>query len=116
MGTITHIELTSSSPEATSDFYAMAFGWKVTASPFLPDYHTAETGVGEGIDAAIMSSTYQSQSTIMWIQVEDLDAAIAAVKSAGGTVPGEFHDLPGVGRVGYITDPQGVMIGLKQPA
>lgn len=116
MGTITHIELTSSSPEESTDFYARAFGWVTTASPFLSDYHTASTGEGEGIDAAIMSSKYQSQRTIIWIQVEDLDATLAAVKSTGGDASGEFHNLPGVGRVGYITDPHGVVIGLKQPA
>ncbi|MFN3600760.1 MAG: VOC family protein [Dietzia sp.] len=116
MGTITHIELTSASPEATTRFYAEAFGWETTASPFVPDYHVADTGTGGGIDAAIMSSSYQSQNTIMWIEVSDLDATIAAVEQAGGARAGDFHDLPGVGRVGYVTDPAGVVIGLKQPA
>lgn len=116
MGKITHIELTSASPEATTDFYARAFGWKSTASPFLPDYHTVDTGKGEGIDAAIMSSKYQSQSTIMWLEVEDIETTVAAVRAAGGTADSEFHDLPGEGRVGYVTDPNGVVIGLKQPA
>lgn len=115
MGKITHIELTSASVETTSDFYAHAFGWKATASPFLPDYYTVATGEGEGIDAAIMSSQYQSQNTIMWIEIEDIDAARSAVKKAGGTTAGEIHDLPGQGRVGYVTDPDGVLIGLKQP-
>lgn len=116
MGTITHIELTSASCAQTNDFYTQAFGWKTTPSPFLADYHTADTGAGTGIDAAIMSSTYQAQSTIMWIEVADLQATLAAVTAAGGDASAEFHDLPGVGRVGYITDPQGVTIGLKQPA
>jgi len=115
MGTIIHIELTSASVEATSDFYSRAFGWKATASPFLPDYYTVATGEGEGIDGAVMSSRYQSQNTIMWIQVEDIDAARGAVETAGGATAGEVHDLPGQGRVGYVTDPDGVLIGLKQP-
>ncbi|HIY65979.1 MAG TPA: hypothetical protein H9830_06850 [Candidatus Agrococcus pullicola] len=114
MGTITHIELTSASPEATAKFYSKAFGWKHSASPYLPDYHTADTGDGNGIDAAIMSSGYQRQNTIMWILVDDIEASRAAVRVAGGTADGEFHDLPEVGRVGYVTDPAGVVIGLKQ--
>lgn len=116
MGHIIHVELTSAAPQATADFYARAFGWRTTASPFIPDYLTAETGDGPGIDAAIMSSDYQSQNTIMWIEVEDIDAALAAVTEAGGAAAGEVHDLPGVGRVGYASDPAGVVIGLKQPA
>lgn len=114
MGNIIHIELTSADPQATADFYARAFGWDSTASSLLPDYLTSGTGEGGGIDAAIMSNRYQSQSTILWIEVSDITSAAAAVEAAGGGV-GEFHDLPGQGRVGYVTDPAGVVIGLKQP-
>lgn len=116
MGHIIHVELTSAAPQATADFYAWAFGWRTAASPFIPDYLTAETGAGAGIDAAIMSSDYQSQSTILWIEVVDIDAARAAVAQAGGAAAGDVHELPGVGRVGYAADPDGVLIGLKQPA
>ncbi|MEQ3553912.1 VOC family protein [Pseudonocardia nematodicida] len=115
MGTIVHVELTSPDPQASADFYARAFGWDSTASPFLPDYLTSRTGDGSGIDAAIMSSRYQEQKTILWIEVPDIADAVTAVEAAGGTA-GEFHDLPGQGRVGYVTDPAGVVIGLKQPA
>ena len=114
MGNIIHVELTSADPHATADFYHRAFGWQSTASPFLPDYLTARTGEGGGIDAAVMSSRYQDQSTIIWIEVSDIATTAAAVSAAGGTV-GEFHDLPEQGRVGYVTDPRGVVIGLKQP-
>lgn len=115
MGTIIHIELTSASPQATADFYARAFGWESTASPFLPDYLLARTGDGSGIDAAIMSSRYQSQNTILWIEVTDIVAAVDAVTAAGGAAAGDVHDLPGEGRVSYVTDPDGVVLGLKQP-
>jgi uncharacterized protein len=114
MGTIIHVELTSADPHASAEFYARAFGWEITDSPFLPGYLTASTGVGPGIDAALMSSHYQSQRTILWIEVQDLEASLAAVEAAGGTA-GTFHDVPGQGRVGYITDPTGVVIGLRQP-
>lgn len=116
MGTIIHIELTGTSPEATAEFYARAFGWVASASPFLPDYLMADTGEGAGIDAAIMSDTYQRQKTIIWIEVPEITAAVAAVEAAGGAAAGDFHDLPGQGRVGYVTDPQGTLIGLKQIA
>lgn len=115
MGNIVHIELTSASPEATADFYARAFGWESTASPFLPDYLVARTGDGEGIDAAVMSDRYQSQRVIAWIEVPDIEAAIAAATDAGGAPASDVHDLPGQGRVGYVTDPDGVVVGLKQP-
>ncbi|QDZ14259.1 VOC family protein [Humibacter ginsenosidimutans] len=114
MGRIIHIEITGDDPKASTEFYSHAFGWRSTASPFLEGYFTAETGDGDGIDAAIMSNGYQSQKTILWIEVDDLDATVAAVQAAGGTA-GDFHDLPDQGRVGYVTDPGGVVIGLRQP-
>lgn len=115
MGTIIHIELTSDSPRETADFYCQAFGWASTGSPYLPDYLVARTGDGDGIDAAIMSSRYQSQNTIVWIEVPDITVAIAAVTAAGGAAAGGVQELPGEGRVCYVTDPDGVVIGLKQP-
>ncbi|MCL3861005.1 VOC family protein [Actinotalea sp. K2] len=115
MGTIIHIELTSAAPAATADFYARAFGWESIASPFVPDYLLASTGDGTGIGAAIMSNRYQSQSTILWIEVPDVVAAIDAVTAAGGAAAGEVQDLPDVGRLAYVTDPDGVVIGLKEP-
>ena len=114
MGTIIHIELTSTAPEKTADFYARAFGWESTASPHVPDYLLTRIGDGPGIDAAVMSSRYQAQNTILWIDVPDIDAAIAAVEAAGGSSAGDVLDLPGEGRVGYVEDPDGVVLGLKQ--
>ena len=114
MGKIIHVELTSAAPQETADFYARAFGWQAETSPFVPDYLVASTGDGPGIDAAIMSSGYQSQNTIIWIEVDDIEAAIDAVTAAGGSAAGPVQDIPD-GRVAYVTDTAGVVIGLKQP-
>lgn len=110
-----HIEVTSTDPAAAAEFYARAFGWVSEPSPHLPGYLTARTGSGTGIDAAIMDRRYQGQSTILWIAVDDIEVTLAAVEGAGGE-RGELHDLPGVGRVGYVTAPDGVVIGVKQAA
>jgi len=114
MGKIIHVELTSAAPLETADFYARAFGWQAEPSPFVPDYLVASAGDGPGIDAAIMSSGYQSQNTIIWIEVDDIEAAIDAVTAAGGSAAGPVQDIPDA-RVAYVTDPAGVVIGLKQP-
>ena len=115
MGHIIHFELTSSDPAATADFYSRAFGWESTPPPFIPNYFTAATGEGPGIDGAIMDSSYQSQSVITWIEVADINAAVEAVIAAGGNEAGDISQIPGVGYVGYAADPNGVLIGLRQP-
>ena len=85
MGHIIHVELTSSDP------------------------------AGPGIDGAIMDSSYQSQSVIAWIEVADINAAVEAVIAAGGNEAGDISQIPGVGYVSYAADPNGVLIGLRQP-
>ena len=39
-------------------------------------YLLAHTGEGEGIDGAIMSSRYQTQPTIAWFDVDDIETSL----------------------------------------
>ncbi len=94
-------------------FYADAFGWRAEPSPFIDEYFVAETGPGNGIDGAIMSRRYQEQLAIVWLQVDDLDATLAAVLKAGGSAAGDIQELPGVGRLVYVRDPEGTVLGLR---
>ncbi len=114
VGRIIHVELTAADLEKTAAFYAEAFGWKAEPSPFIGGYLVAETGAGDGIDGAIMSREYQQQPAIAWLQVDDLEATLDAVRTAGGAVAGEVQDLPGVGRLAYVRDPEGTLIGLRE--
>jgi predicted enzyme related to lactoylglutathione lyase len=115
MGRIIHIELIADDHDRAAGFYSKVFGWQVTPAPMPDGYLLAETGAGEGIDAAIMSSRYQSQPTIAWIEVDDLDASLEAVRGAGGSPVGDVQQLPGIGRLSYVRDTEGVLIGLRQP-
>lgn len=116
MGRIIHFEITADSPDTVTQFYADAFGWDNTASPFLPGYYLASTGDGGGIDGAVMSREYRQQAVIIWLEVEDLRASIAAVEAAGGTHSNDINEIPGQGLVTYVTDPGGTLLGLRQPA
>jgi uncharacterized protein len=113
VGRIIHVELTATDTARAAAFYAGAFGWKTESSPFAGEYLVATTGNGEGIDAAIMARAYQEQATIAWLQVDELDATLAAVREAGGSVVGDVQEIPGQGRVVYVRDPEGTLVGLK---
>lgn len=115
MGRITHIEITADDVDRASTFYASAFGWQLESSPFVEGYLLAGTGEGDGIDAAIMRREYQSQPAIAWLVVDDIDAALDAVRAAGGEQAGETQTVPGEGRVGYVRDTEGNLLGLRQP-
>ncbi|WP_166678671.1 VOC family protein [Kribbella voronezhensis] len=116
MGRIIHVELTAAGLDAAAEFYTKAFGWQLTPSGFVDGYLVAETGAGDGIDAAIMKREYQQQPAIVWLEVDDLDATCAAVVAAGGTADHEAQEIPGVGRLSYVRDPEGVVLGIRQPA
>ena len=115
MGRIIHVELTATDLDRATAFYTEAFGWEVTPSPFIGDYLVASTGEGSGIDGAIMARSYREQVAIPWIEVDDLDATLTAVSKAGGTTTGDPQQLPGVGRLAYVHDPEGTLLGLRQP-
>jgi predicted enzyme related to lactoylglutathione lyase len=115
VGRIIHVELTATDTARVAAFYAEAFGWQTESSPFVEEYLVATTGSGEGIDGAIMARTYQEQTTIAWLEVDDLDATLTAVREAGGSVAGDVQEIPGQGRVVYVRDPEGTLVGLKGP-
>ena len=54
--------------------------------------------------------------TMLNFRVRDLDAMLAQLRSAGANVAEETEDMDGVGRFGWVTDPEGNRVELWQPA
>jgi predicted enzyme related to lactoylglutathione lyase len=113
MTKIAHFEITSPNPEDTAKFYSTVFGWPVTNSQFMPDYYLMELRDNEG--GAVMDRKYQAQPTIIWFEVDDIDAHVRAITNAGGKAVNEKQSMPGVGHLIYVADPAGTIFGLKQP-
>jgi len=62
-------------------------------------------------------STYLgSQRTMLDFRVRDLDAMLAQLRAAGADVGDEVQDMDGVGRFGWVTDPEGNRVELWQPS
>ncbi|HST81111.1 MAG TPA: VOC family protein [Kineosporiaceae bacterium] len=57
-----------------------------------------------------------SQHTMLNFRVHDLDAMLAQLRELGADVAPEVQDFEGVGRFGWVTDPEGNRIELWQPA
>ncbi|WP_250031250.1 VOC family protein [Paractinoplanes maris] len=51
---------------------------------------------------------------ILSADVEDVDALLPTVESAGGTVPGPANDMPWGQRVAHVLDPDGNMLNLTK--
>ncbi|MBT0993760.1 VOC family protein [Cellulomonas sp. DKR-3] len=57
-----------------------------------------------------------AQQAMLNFRVRDLDAMLAQLRAAGADVSDEVQDMAGVGRFGWVTDPEGNRIELWQPA
>lgn len=58
----------------------------------------------------------REQQTMLNFRVADLDAMLAQLRGKGASVADETQDMEGVGRFGWVADPEGNRIELWEPA
>ncbi|WP_410626790.1 VOC family protein [Amycolatopsis sp. cmx-8-4] len=58
----------------------------------------------------------RSQHTMLNFRVRDLDAMLAQLRDLGADVAAEAQEFDGVGKFGWVTDPEGNRVELWQPA
>jgi predicted enzyme related to lactoylglutathione lyase len=99
-GKIDYVELPGRDMAAMRGFYGGAFGW--TFTNYGPSYAAFEQGVDGGIDVDGPRQT----SPLVVLFATDLEAMLARVQAAGGTVVVPIYAFPG-GRRFHFTDPAG---------
>ena len=57
-----------------------------------------------------------TQQTMLNFRVRDLDAMLEQLRAQGAEVAAETQEMAGVGRFGWVTDPEGNRVELWQPA
>ena len=57
----------------------------------------------------------RTQHTMLNFRVRDLEAMLAQLRAKGADVADETQEMDGVGRFGWVTDPEGNRIELWQP-
>ncbi|HEX4830029.1 MAG TPA: VOC family protein [Trebonia sp.] len=57
-----------------------------------------------------------AQQMMLNFRVANLDAMLAQLRAGGADVAGEPQEMAGVGRFGWVNDPEGNRIELWQPA
>ena len=83
-----------------------------------------ENGVWSQGDGVTVFATFEresdyfpaSQQTMLNFRVADLDAMLAQLRGKGADVVDDVQDMEGVGRFGWVNDPEGNRIELWQPA
>ncbi len=58
----------------------------------------------------------RAQQTMLNFRVRDLDAMLAQLRAKGADVAEETQEAEGIGRFGWVTDPEGNRVELWQPA
>lgn len=113
-------ELLTPDIEGAKRFYGEIVGWTTTAYPSpaggMPYtiWSMGETGVG-GL-ANPPENAPMEPGWLAYFHVDDIDAKLAQVEQAGGRTLMPATDLPGVGRIALVTDPQGAPFYLMKPS
>lgn len=110
MARLNYVELPAGDVAATKRFYESAFGW--TLAEFGPTYAATTTG---DTDIGLQGDPAEAPAApLPVIAVADLDAALAAVRAAGGAIAVPIFAFPG-GRRFHFSDPSGNLLAAMQP-
>jgi len=111
---IVYIELPSADLAGSRDFYAEAFGWTVRLhGEEYAEYEAGEQAVSVGFNRVAPGEDRPEGKPLPYIKVEDIDAKLAQVVAAGGTVikPKTLISEQ-YGSYALFADPSGSVLGL----
>jgi predicted enzyme related to lactoylglutathione lyase len=112
-GTISHIEFPADDVERAKRFYGAVAGWEFSEMDGMPGYLGFRTNPDAGGGLGKRGETVGDVVRV-YIDVDDLEGAVAAATSNGGTVVTPPSDIPGQGRFAAVKDPEGNEIGLYE--
>ena len=117
-GAIGWNELISTDPAGAAAFYGALFGWNIKAPDAnMGGYRVVQ--VGDAGIGGIMGCPDGAPKVSQWgayVTVADLNATVAKCESLGGKVMVPSMEIPNVGRMAVLMDPQGAMISAIQYA
>lgn len=116
-------ELMSPDPAASKAFYDAVVGWDIDAQSAMPgdmDYRMIKRSDGGNAGGLLkltddMVAHGARPTWLGYIYVSDVDAEIAAIESDGGRALMPPSDIPDVGRIAMVADPQGAPFYIMKP-
>ena len=116
-GAFSWSELMTTDPAKAAEFYGTLFGWKVEAMP-MPQgtYHVVKAG-GDTSVGGIMKIPADAPGSrppnwCPYVTVHDVDTTTQQCATLGGKVLMPPTDIPTVGRLAVIQDPQGAVLNV----
>jgi uncharacterized protein len=114
-GAVSWSELVTPDPKAAGEFYGSLFGWTVkTMDMGTGPYHVVnvgDQGIG-GLMAPPPDAPAMPPHWGVYITVTNTDETVARCQQLGGTVLMPPMDVPTVGRMAVLQDPQGAVFNV----
>lgn len=118
-GALSWFELMTTNPQAAKQFYGKLFGWEFEHTSDPMEYDMIKVA-GQAVAGIMnMSKDVPAGTPPHWhlfITVEDADQTAQQAKTLGGKVLMGPKEIPEVGKIAVIQDPQGAVICIHQPA
>jgi hypothetical protein len=112
---VVHFEITGQDAPKLHSFYSDLFDWNIDANNEW-NYGLVAPNGESGLRGGIGPSMDQSSHVTVYMQVPDLEAALAKAESLGGKTIQPPMEVPGVVTMALFADPAGNMIGLIKGA
>ena len=130
MNRVVHFEIHAKDQNKIQKFYEDVFGWGIKdMGPQMGNYRLITTGkdapeakwpgINGGMNprqGELPKGGEPVNAFVCTVSVENIDATLEKIKSCGGSVAADKMDVPSVGKLAYMKDPEGNLFGVLQPA
>ncbi|MFQ5523110.1 MAG: VOC family protein [Acidimicrobiia bacterium] len=111
---IVHWEIMGPDGDAQKDFYASVFDWTFQGAEGFDGYYLTDTE-STGVGGAVGKGPEEMPSYLtVYIQVDDINDALANIQSSGGATVMPRTEIPGVVTFAMFSDPGGNVVGLVE--
>ena len=107
--------------EGAKAFYDAVVGWNIDAESHFPNgYRMIGRSDGKSAGGLLPLTDEMRQhgarpTWLGYLHVDDVDASLAAIEQDGGKALMPAFDIPDVGRVAMVADPQGAAFYIMKP-
>ncbi len=115
MSRIGHIQIPTTNVKKAKKFFGTVFGWTFTDHPEL-DYTLFHTGAHPNGGLERVKKMPKRPQALPYIEVEDIDATLQAIKKAKGKVVKKKAEVKGMGWDAEFETPDGCRLALWQAA
>jgi len=111
-GAFSWCELMTTDLQEAKAFYAQLFGWETEDMVFPDMTYSLIKKDGKEIGGGIFAMPDRPAMWSTYVTVNDVDETVQLAEQLGATVLLPPYDIPNVGRISVIKDPQGATINL----